>query len=161
MKDINYCFSDRRNKLIFGGHLLHASTFSMLPLQILPARHYYSYFTDENTDTYRCEILPEIIAIAMADSTFKTLSIWRLILCSFYYDVLYPQELRVNQGIIFISISLPPAPTYMLYNMTYVINVFYLIPWIDIEAFFSQALGCQSKFSCIRTWETVMSKIEL
>lgn len=160
MKDINYRFSDRRNKLTFGGHLLHASTFSMLPLQILPARHYYPYFTDENTDTYRCEILPEIIAIAMADSTFKTLSIWLSILCSFYYDVLYPQELRVNQGIIFISISLPSAPTYMLHNMTYLINVFYLLNAMN-RYWVSQALESQSKFSCIRTWETVMSKTEL
>lgn len=51
------------------------------------------------------------LQLAMADSTYETLSTWFPILCSFYYDVLYPQELTVNQGLILIiSMSLSPSP---------------------------------------------------
>lgn len=57
MKDIKHPSSDRRSKLIFGEHPLHASTFRTSSLQTLSTRHYDSYFTDENTHTYKCEIL--------------------------------------------------------------------------------------------------------
>ena len=56
-----------------GKRLLHASTFSMVSLQTLPARHYYPYFTDENTDTDRCEILPEITVVSNGRFHFQNL----------------------------------------------------------------------------------------